>query len=88
MGMMPRRADPVPRAARTDSVESVPLAIPFPRASFRCMFFVKEVQMVEICPACAGVMVSITDSARAGSITTTRYRCDGCGHEWREKRIL
>ncbi len=42
--------------------------------------------MVEICPKCGSLSVSLTRRTWEGRMTTIYYGCDRCGDEWREKR--
>ena len=46
----------------------------------------EESLMVEICPDCRSIKVSLPRTTKEGRMTTINYRCDECGHEWREKR--
>jgi DNA-directed RNA polymerase subunit M/transcription elongation factor TFIIS len=42
--------------------------------------------MVEMCPECGSIKVSLPRTTKEGRMTTVYYRCDECGHEWQEKR--
>ena len=40
--------------------------------------------MVEICPNCGSLNVLKERTVLTRMLKTVYYRCDGCGHEWRE----
>jgi predicted RNA-binding Zn-ribbon protein involved in translation (DUF1610 family) len=43
-------------------------------------------QAVEVCPNCGSFWAYRERSVWERGVTTTFYRCDGCGHEWTGKR--